>query len=234
LSVAILVILFWLQIFYNIIYITKITGFIKNLFSIRRFQGTIRILRMFSLCDYLDYYIHLIPVKGNTMKETPQQYTERILGYVQGKKTLKVLASTPKQLSSLLKGVPKTKLTKRQVKDKWSIAEILGHIADTEIVCSFRIRLILGSNGTPIQGFDQDVWAQYSNYKKQDPAVSLEAYQINRLRNIHLLKSLPREMWDNYGMHSERGKESVTRVAEMLAGHDINHLSQIRMMIKGK
>jgi hypothetical protein len=168
------------------------------------------------------------------MKETPQQYTERMLSYVQGKGTLKVLASTPTQLSSLLKGVPKTKLIKRYAKDKWSIAEILGHIADTEIVCSFRIRLILGSNGTPIQGFDQDVWAQYSNYPKQDPFVSLDAYRINRKRNIQLLKSLPREMWDNYGVHSERGRETVTRVVEMLAGHDINHLNQIRQMRKGK
>jgi hypothetical protein len=166
------------------------------------------------------------------MKETPQQYTQRILGYLQGKETLKVLAATPKQLSSLLKGVPKTKLTKRPQKDKWSIAEILGHMADVEIVCSFRIRIILGANGTPIQGFDQDAWAQYSNYSKQDPSVSLEAYTINRKRNIHLLKSLPREMWDNYGMHSERGKETVTRVTEMLAGHDINHLNQIRLMMK--
>ena len=173
-------------------------------------------------------------MEGSFMKETPQQYTERILSYVQGKETLKVLASTPKRLSLLLKGLPKTKLTKRHTKDKWSIAEILGHIADTEIVCSFRIRIILGSNGTPIQGFDQDVWAQYSNYSKQDPAVSLEAYRINRKRNIHLLNSLSPEMWNNYGIHSERGKETVTRVAEMLAGHDINHLNQIRMMIKGK
>ena len=173
-------------------------------------------------------------MKGRFMKETPQQYTQRILSYVQGKGTLKVLASTPKQLSSLLKGVPKTKLTKRHEKDKWSVAEILGHIADTEIVCSFRIRLILGSNGTLIQGFDQDVWAQYSNYTKQDPAVSMEAYRINRKRNIHLLKSLPLEMWDNYGMHSERGKETITRVTEMLAGHDINHLNQIRLNLKGK
>jgi hypothetical protein len=168
------------------------------------------------------------------MQETPQQYTERILSYVRGKETLKILASTQKKISSLLRGVPKTKLKKRPVQDKWSVADILGHIADTEIVCSFRIRLILGSNGTPIQGFDQDVWAQYSNYKKQDPAISLEAYRVNRMRNIRLLKSLPREMWDYYGIHSERGKETVTRVVEMLAGHDINHLNQIRLILKGK
>jgi hypothetical protein len=172
--------------------------------------------------------------KGASMKETPQHYTKRILSYLQGKKTLKVLESSPKQLTALLKGVSKTKLTKRYEKDKWSIAEVLGHIADAEIVCSFRIRFILGSNGTPIQGFDQDVWAQFSNYAKQDPAVSLESYRINRKRNIQLLKSVPRKLWDNYGMHSERGKETVTRVAEMLAGHDINHMSQIRKMVKGK
>jgi hypothetical protein len=168
------------------------------------------------------------------MKETPQQYTERILGYLNGKVTLKVLNSTPKELSSLLKGIPKSKLTKRPEPDKWSIAEILGHMADVEIVCSFRIRLILGSSGTPIQGFDQDAWANFSNYSKQDSSVSLEAYRLNRKRNIQLLNSLNRKQWNYYGMHSERGKETVSRITEMLAGHDINHGDQIRRLIKRK
>ena len=150
-----------------------------------------------------------------------------------GKTFSRYIVSTPKQLGTLLKGVSKTKLVKRSNPKKWSVAEVLGHIADTEIVCSFRIRLILGSNGTPIQGFDQDAWAQYSNYTKQDPAVSLEAFRINRKRNIRLLHSIPGKMWEYYGMHSERGKETVRRVAEMLAGHDINHLNQIRSMLKG-
>ena len=166
------------------------------------------------------------------MQETPQQYTERVLGYLHGKKTLAVLAATPKHLAALLKGVRGTRLTKRPAPERWSVAEILGHIADTETVQSFRLRLILGSNGTPIQGFDQDVWAGYSHYAKQDPALSLLAFRATRERNLWLLKQIPREMWDNYGMHSERGKETVTRVTEMMAGHDLNHLIQIRAILR--
>jgi hypothetical protein len=64
--------------------------------------------------------------------------------------------------------------------------------------------------------------------------LSLEAYRVTRERTLRLLKSIPRGMWANFGMHSERGKETVTRVTEMMAGHDINHLEQIRRILKGK
>jgi hypothetical protein len=115
----------------------------------------------------------------------------------------------------------------------WSVTEILAHLADVEIVQGFRIRLILGASGISIQGFDQDVWARYSDYATHDPALSLEGYRVNRQRTLRLLKSLPKEMWDNFGVHSERGKETVRRVAEMMAGHDINHLRQIQAILKG-
>ncbi len=167
------------------------------------------------------------------MKETPQQYIERIRGYLEGKKPLEVLAASPRQLARLVKGVSKKKLAKRPGPDKWSVTEILAHLADTELVQGFRLRLILGASGTPIQGFDQDEWARYSDYAKHDPALSLEAYQVTRERTVRLLKSLPRDAWDRYGMHSERGKETVTRVTEMMAGHDLNHLKAIREILKG-
>jgi hypothetical protein len=51
---------------------------------------------------------------------------------------------------------------------------------------------------------------------------------------MRLLKSLPRESWDFYGMHSERGQETVTRVVEMLAGHDVNHMKQIKESLSKK
>jgi hypothetical protein len=114
------------------------------------------------------------------------------------------------------------------------VTEVLAHLADTEIVQGFRIRLILGSNGTPIQGFDQDVWAAYSEYARHDTALSLQAYTVNRARTVKLLEGLPPALWENYGMHSERGKETVTRVTEMMAGHDINHLRQVRLILKGE
>ncbi len=166
------------------------------------------------------------------MKENPQQYTKRIRGYMSGKKPIEVLSSTPKQIAQLLKRVSKKKLGRRPAPNAWSVTEILAHLADTETVQSYRLRLILGSNKTPIQAFDQDVWAKFSKYSTHDPTLSFLAYRTNRERNLRLLQSLPRTMWSRYGIHSERGKETVTRVTEMMAGHDINHLSQIRRILK--
>jgi hypothetical protein len=168
------------------------------------------------------------------MQETPQEYTQRVLGYLEGKKPLDIMAAAPRQVASLIKGVTKKKLGARPQPDKWSPTEILAHLADVELVQGYRIRQILGSSGAPIQGFDQDVWARYSDYATHDPALSLQAYKVLRERTLRLLKSLSRGMWGRYGMHSERGKETVTRVTEMMAGHDINHLRQIRLILKGK
>lgn len=168
------------------------------------------------------------------MQETPQQYTQRILGDLEGKKPMEILAATPRQIARLVKGVSRKKLSQRSASDKWSVTEILAHLADSELVYGFRIRIILEAGGTPIQGIDQDAWAKFSNYAKHDPMLSLEAFRITRERMVRLLKSLPRESWDLYGMHSERGKETVTRVVEMLAGHDVNHMKQIKERLSKK
>ena len=168
------------------------------------------------------------------MNESTQQYMSRILGYQQGKKPLAILKATPAKLEKLVKKASSVKLKKRPESDKWSVGEILAHLADSELVMSFRFRLVLGSNGTAIQAFDQDIWAKFSNYAKLDPRESMKRFTALREANIRLLSSIPREMWDNFGMHSERGKETVTRMAEMLAGHDINHVRQVEELVGGK
>jgi len=168
------------------------------------------------------------------MQETPQQYTRRILRNIRGKNVLSVLTSTPGRLTKILRGVPRKKLLSRPGPGQWSAGMILGHLADAELVVGFRLRLILGSNKTPIQAFDQDSWAAFSRYETHDPRQSLDAFRVHRERNVRLLKSLPRNMWGYYGMHSERGKETVKRVAQMIAGHDINHLRQVERLVKSR
>ncbi len=166
------------------------------------------------------------------MDETPRQYTERMLSYQQGKSPIRVLSSTPARLAKLVRGVPRKKLITRPGTGRWSVAEILGHLADAEMVTGFRLRLVLGSSGVIIQAFDQDAWAGFSQYRKQNPDLSLSAFQAVRRRNVELLKSIPQEMWENFGMHTERGKETVSRIIEMLAGHDINHVRQIKDILR--
>ena len=178
---------------------------------------------------------HLLSWERETlMQETSQQYTRRILGYIEGQKPIEILAATPRKIARLIKGVSKNRLSRRPAPDKWSIIEILAHLADSELVYGFRIRLILAASGTPIQNTDQDAWAKSSDYANHEPGLSLESLRSTRERTVRLLKSLPPASWDLYGVHSERGKETVTRVVEMLAGHDINHVMQIRERLAKK
>ncbi len=168
------------------------------------------------------------------MQETPQQYTARMLNNTAGQQPLKVQAATAKKLERLIKGVPAAKLRKRPAPDKWSVSEILAHLADAEMVGGWRIRLILGSPGTPITAFDQDTWVTALHYDKRDPRKAVEQFRVTREANLALLKSLTPEQWQHHGMHSERGQETVEHIAKMFAGHDLNHLRQIERILAPK
>jgi hypothetical protein len=168
------------------------------------------------------------------MKETIEQYIQRINGYMEGKQPLAVQTATAKKLERLIKGAPTAKLRKRPAPDKWSVSEILAHLADAEMVGGFRMRLILGAPGTPIAAFDQDSWVTSGHYEKRDPRKSLELFRTLRAANLALLKSLTPEQWKHYGMHAERGQETIERIVRMFAGHDINHLQQIEGILKPK
>ena len=168
------------------------------------------------------------------MNETPQQYVARILGYVAGHEPMKVQRSTADKLEKLTRGIPRKKLDRRPAPGKWSVTEILAHLAETEWVIGWRLRSILNANGTPIQAFDQDEWARTSNYAKQDPKKSLTLFRMLRGENLALLKSIPKEKWDNYGMHQERGQESIAHIFRLIAGHDLNHLGQVERLVKSK
>src|SRR5580704_17094327 len=168
------------------------------------------------------------------MKETAQQYSQRILSHVNGQDPLKAQSAAARRLDRLVKGAPAPKLRKRPAPDKWSVSEIIAHMADTEIVIGWRIRSILGAPGTHIQAYDQDAWAAAGLYTKRDARKSLEQFRAVRDANLALYKSLSPEQWKHFGMHAERGEESLQRILHMMAGHDINHISQIEKILAPK
>lgn len=165
------------------------------------------------------------------MFETVEQYRTRILSYIKGRDPLKVQAATPQKLNRLLKGVSKAKLRKHPQPGKWSIHEIATHMADTEVVYGFRVRLILGQPGTPLASFDQDQWATALHYDKRDTAAAIEQFMALRRATLNMLKTITPEQWKHVGQHAERGEESVERSVAMIAGHDINHLTQIERIL---
>jgi len=168
------------------------------------------------------------------MPETVQEYTQRLLTYAGDKDPLRLQQAAPKKVASLLKGKTRKQLARRPAPGKWSVAEIVAHMADAELAVAWRLRQVLSSNATPLQAYDQDLWANTFNYSRRDPRQSLASYTAYREANLTLLKSVPRKLWDNYGVHQERGNESVNHVVRMVAGHDLNHIRQIEGILKGK
>jgi uncharacterized damage-inducible protein DinB len=166
------------------------------------------------------------------MAETVEQYIQRIQGHVEGKDPLKVQKNTHKRIEKVIARLNKKQLRRRPGKGKWSIAEILAHLADAELVVGWRLRMILTSNGTPIQAFNQDSWASTFRYADRDPKQSLKMFRVLRANNLALLESVPQQLWKNHGLHAERGKETVAHLVRMYAGHDLNHLKQIEQIAK--
>jgi DinB superfamily len=168
------------------------------------------------------------------MQETFQQYAQRIQSKLAGQDPRKVQSATASKLARLLKGKSPARLRKRPAPGKWSVAEIVAHLADVEIVQSWRIRSILGAPGSPIHAFDQDAWVVSGHYDKRDPRKCLEQFRVLRDMNLALLKTLTPEQWKLCGMHSERGEESIERIVTLVAGHDLNHLEQIETIVAAK
>jgi len=166
------------------------------------------------------------------MQETAEQYIHRILGYVEGQDAIKVQRATAGKLGKAIAGLSSSQLKWRQEPTKWSIAEIIAHLADAEIVASWRMRSVIGENGITIQPFDQDQWASVFNYRDRDARRSLDVFRALRENNLAMLQEIAPETWDNYGMHLERGKESIAHLARMFAGHDMNHVLQIERIVK--
>ena len=168
------------------------------------------------------------------MQETADQYRQRILSYLKGDDPLKLQAAAPAKLAKLLKTVSPAGARKRPAPGRWSVAEIVAHIADTELVGGYRIRLILGAPGSQIIGFDQDNWVTALHYEKRNLRRSYEQYRALREANLGLLKTLTPEQWKHHGIHNERGAETVETIVRMFAGHDLNHFQQIERILAAK
>jgi len=168
------------------------------------------------------------------MQETVEQYKQRIMGYLGEQDPVRVQSKTVGKIERLVRRVPAARLRKRPAPGKWSVAEILAHLADGEIVTGYRMRTILGAPGTPIAAYDQDQWAEAENYAKHDPKMSLRVFATLREANLTLVKSLRPEQRRHFGVHAERGEESIERIVQMMAGHDINHLRQIEAILAEK
>jgi hypothetical protein len=166
------------------------------------------------------------------MKETPQQYIERILNTLGGRDPMTVLTATPARLRSLVTSATADQIVWKPEPTRWSIGQICAHLADAELVAAWRYRCVLTVDGGPLAAYDQDEWASAFRYEQVPVAESLNLFEALRNSSIHLLKRVDPARTRHVGIHSERGPESITRLMEMFAGHDLNHLAQIERYLE--
>lgn len=141
---------------------------------------------------------------------------------------MKVYASTPSRLRRLTTGLTDRQIRKSPGKGRWSIAFLISHFCDAEWAHGFRIRKAIAEPGGRFQAYDQDRWAKHLYYDKADWKQKLDLFEALRGSHVSLLQSLSAREWQLFGIHEERGKETVERMIQMLAGHDVNHLTQMK------
>src|SRR5678810_977618 len=133
------------------------------------------------------------------MPETFEQYTARLLALAEGSEPLEDLASTPARIGALVARRSAADLQWSPAAERWSIAQIVSHLADTEIVLAYRVRMILAAPGTPIQAYDQNAWSAVQRAEASDAFDSLALLSSLRAANLRLLRALDEAELDRFG-----------------------------------
>jgi len=144
---------------------------------------------------------------------------------------LEVAEKSPKEIATAVSGLSPQALRYKPAPDKWSILEILGHLADIEIVYAYRLRQMLADKKPVIAPMDQDQWAKQLGYL-DIPAPELVAlYGLNRHHNLRLLRRLKPADLEKSAFHPEYQQDvTVATLLEKMAGHGANHLQQIERL----
>lgn len=167
---------------------------------------------------------------SNSFTSTPAEvdsYVAALLELAGDRRPLEFLPDTPARVADLVSAMDADRLRRPEREGKWSIAHVVAHLADAEIVLAFRYRMTVSHDRPPLAGYDQDAWANRMRYAEIPIDESLAQFSAVRRANVRLLRSLTPEEWQRAGIHAERGPETVARLAQLQIGHDLAHLRQI-------
>ena len=138
-----------------------------------------------------------------------------------------VLAATPHRLSELTAGLSGSQLLERPAPGKWSIHEIVAHLADSELMFSARCRFILYEQNKPLIGFDQDALMAGWRRERESFEDTMERFRVLRQAQLRMFRAASPADLERSGVHEEYGRESASEYLLKVAGHDLNHLEQI-------
>jgi hypothetical protein len=159
--------------------------------------------------------------------EDAHAYTAAVLNLIDGRDPTEVLHSTPPALRQSVAGLSEDALGEAEAPGKWSMRQVIQHLADSELVWGYRLRMVLAQERPVLTGYDQDQWSERLRYHDANADVALEEFTVLRRANLRLLAAASRDDLLRVGVHAERGEETVARMIDLYAGHDLLHLRQL-------
>jgi hypothetical protein len=158
-------------------------------------------------------------------------YRTSLLEALGGDPVSDALAEAPTMLRQMVAEAG-DQLRERPEPGEWSVLECIGHITDAELVVATRIRWMLAEPQPDIVGYDQALWVERLGHNDDDPAVLLGLFEALRRSNLDLWRRTPVAARGRYGIHRERGQESLDLTVRMAAGHHRVHLAQARRALE--
>jgi hypothetical protein len=154
-------------------------------------------------------------------------YVRALLDMLGRRDPAQVLGELLPWLGERIGGLDDSILRRPEAPGKWSVIEVIQHLADSDLVFSYRLKMILTEDEPPLQGYDQDRWAGELHYRDAPLDLALDQLRGLRNANLHVLGHLSSSQLDRVGLHSERGPESVGFLVQLMGGHDLVHRRQI-------
>jgi hypothetical protein len=137
---------------------------------------------------------------------------------------IEAYASKGPQWSGAIKGMTREQLRARPVPGKWTSAELVLHMMDSDLIASDRMKRIAAENKPLIMGYDEQAFSDNLRYNDQDAHAAAEIFRLNREMTATLLRALPDEAFEREGVHSERGLITLRGLVELYVWHSDHHL----------
>jgi len=163
--------------------------------------------------------------------EEIQAYVQATVGLLGDSDPIRTLRETPGELRRLTEGRSPEVLSAPEAPGKWSVREVVAHLADSELVWAFRLRMVLAHDRPHLAGYDQDAWARRLGYSEAPLGRALETLSVVRAGNLALLERATPEDMQRVSLHEERGEESLEHMIRLYAGHDLVHLGQVARIL---
>jgi hypothetical protein len=154
-------------------------------------------------------------------------YVRALLDLLGSSDPLKVMGELLPWLTDRIQGLPQAALRQPEAPGKWSIIEVIQHLADSDLVAGYRIRMVLTEDRPALQGYDQDRWASEFHYGDVGLDQALAQLRGLRITNLELRSNLSPAQFERVGIQSERGPESVGLLLRLMGAHDLVHRRQI-------